>query len=147
MGDLGAVRAGVEELLAIVDVVKASTDDVALLYPDREVEDVIDAWLGLGPTLVVVTRVRRRGVPHPRRDARSLPPTPSTSSTPSGRGLLHGRSAVGAVQPRDARRPGGPRGPRAGLGEDVEPAVERGLATSAVTVGYASAYAPSLDEL
>ena len=31
--------------------------------------------------------------------------------------------------------------------EDVRPAVDRGLATSGVTVGKAGAYAPSLDEL
>jgi fructokinase len=31
--------------------------------------------------------------------------------------------------------------------EDVRPAVDRGLATSGVTVGRAGAYAPGLDEL
>ena len=31
--------------------------------------------------------------------------------------------------------------------EEVRPAVDRGLATSGVTVGKAGAYAPSLDEL
>jgi fructokinase len=31
--------------------------------------------------------------------------------------------------------------------EDVQPAIDRGLATSGVTVGRAGAYAPGLDEL
>jgi fructokinase len=31
--------------------------------------------------------------------------------------------------------------------EEVQPAIDRGLATSAVTVGRAGAYAPGLDEL
>lgn len=149
MGDLRAVRAGVEELLAIVDVVKASTDDVALLYPDREVEDVIDAWLGLGPTLVVVTRGSAGAVFRTRGGTlRSLPAHAQHVVDTVGAGdsfmagLLSGLFSLGML--------GGPEA-REALGqassEDVEPAVERGLATSAVTVGYAGAYAPSLDEL
>src|SRR5690606_11531000 len=56
MGDLESVKDGVEDLLTLVDVVKASSDDVELLYPERSVEEVIDHWLSLGPALVVLTR-------------------------------------------------------------------------------------------
>src|SRR5699024_7342474 len=56
MGDLAQVLPGVEDLVAIVDVVKASTDDIALLYPGRPSKDVIEHWLALGAALVVITR-------------------------------------------------------------------------------------------
>ena len=57
-------------------------------------------------------------------------------------GLVSGLLAAGLLGGVDARD----RLARASL-EDVRPAIERGLATSAVTVGKAGSYAPSLDEL
>lgn len=49
-------RAQVEELLALTDVVQASTDDIDLLYPERSHEETMRAWLELGPALITVTR-------------------------------------------------------------------------------------------
>jgi fructokinase len=46
----------VERLVALADVVKASDEDVAWLYPDLAVADVLERWAALGPRLVVVTR-------------------------------------------------------------------------------------------
>ena len=54
-GDAGAARPQVEDLVGRADVVRASTDDLAWLYPGRDPGDVARAWLGLGPALVVVT--------------------------------------------------------------------------------------------
>ena len=42
-------------LLIHADMVKVSTEDLAFLYPDAPVERVVEAWLGSGPDLVVVT--------------------------------------------------------------------------------------------
>lgn len=149
MGDLDTVRDGVEELLSVVDVVKASSDDVELLYPDRPAEDVVEHWLSLGPALVVLTR-GPDGVTFRTRSGEplSLPTRASTVVDTVGAGdsfmagLLSGLASLGLI--------GGPQA-RAALAEAstdaVRPAVERGLACSAVTVGYAGAYAPSLDEL
>ncbi|MCA1782862.1 MAG: PfkB family carbohydrate kinase [Dermatophilaceae bacterium] len=149
MGDLDAVRVGVEELLPAIDVVKASSDDIGLLYPDRPAEDVIDHWLSLGPALVVLTR-GAEGVTYRTRTGEpvTLPTTATTVVDTVGAGdsfmagLLSGLLSLGFL--------GGPQA-RAALGEAsveaVRPAIERGLACSAVTVGYAGAYAPSLDEL
>ncbi|MEN3269905.1 carbohydrate kinase [Pseudonocardia sp.] len=47
---------GIEQLVALCDVVKVSDEDLEWLYPDRQDEDVAREWLGMGPTLVVVTR-------------------------------------------------------------------------------------------
>lgn len=149
MGDLDEVRAGVEDLLPIIDVVKASSDDVGLLYPGRPAAEVIDHWLSLGPGLVVITR-GGEGVTYRTTSGNlvSLPAPAVTVVDTVGAGdsfmagLISGLLGLGLL--------GGPTA-RAALGgatsEDVQHAVERGLATSAVTVGHPGAYAPSLDEL
>lgn len=45
----------IERLVALADVVKASDEDLAWLYPDHTVAEVQQRWLALGPALVVVT--------------------------------------------------------------------------------------------
>src|SRR3954449_11377620 len=51
------VRA-VEEVVALADLLKASDEDLAVLYPDATVEESVVRLLGLGPSAVVVTRGR-----------------------------------------------------------------------------------------
>lgn len=55
MGDLEVARARVERFVALADIVKASDEDLAWLYPDRAPGDTIAVWLSAGPALVVVT--------------------------------------------------------------------------------------------
>jgi len=55
MGAPGAVLGRIETLVGLADVVKASADDLAWLLPDRPVEQVAEAWLAKGPSLVVIT--------------------------------------------------------------------------------------------
>jgi fructokinase len=55
MGTPARGRLLVERTVMSADVVKASTEDIAWLYPGRAVEDVAGRWLGLGPELVVIT--------------------------------------------------------------------------------------------
>ncbi len=45
----------VERMVMSADVVKASTEDIAWLYPGRALEDAAAHWLRLGPELVVIT--------------------------------------------------------------------------------------------
>jgi fructokinase len=56
LGDAERAGPGIEHLVTLSDVVKVSDEDLGWLYPDRSAEDVAQAWLGLGPALVVVTR-------------------------------------------------------------------------------------------
>lgn len=49
-------REQVEEMVALADVIQASTDDLDLLYPERPHAETMQAWLELGPALVTVTR-------------------------------------------------------------------------------------------
>jgi fructokinase len=56
LGTPERARPGIEDLVALCDVVKVSDEDLLWLYPDRQDEDVARDWLGRGPALVVVTR-------------------------------------------------------------------------------------------
>jgi fructokinase len=55
MGSPDAVRGRIETLVAQADVVKASADDLAWLLPGRAPEQVAEAWLAKGPSMVVIT--------------------------------------------------------------------------------------------
>src|SRR5690606_18157039 len=54
--DRALAVAQAEAFVALSDVVKASDEDLAWLYPARTVEQTLRAWLELGVTLAVVTR-------------------------------------------------------------------------------------------
>ncbi|MET3949856.1 carbohydrate kinase [Arthrobacter sp. UYEF36] len=54
--DAAAARHQAELFVAASDVVKASDEDLRWLYPDRTPEATLEAWLGLGPALVALTR-------------------------------------------------------------------------------------------
>jgi fructokinase len=45
-----------ERAMRLAHLAKASADDIAWLYPDQPLDDVAKRWLGLGATVVVVTR-------------------------------------------------------------------------------------------
>ncbi|MEO7979633.1 MAG: carbohydrate kinase [Sporichthyaceae bacterium] len=55
MGPREEVLAVVHEMLAVVDVVKASDEDVAFLEPGRAPEEVAAEWQAQGPAMVVIT--------------------------------------------------------------------------------------------
>lgn len=150
MGDLEPVRARVEELVALSDVVKASEDDLELLYAGRSPEAVMAEWVGLGAGVAVVTlgadgvvyrvagedTIGRAGT----RAERVVDTVGAGDSFMAG--LVSGLVVAGLLGD-----PGARDRLRIATLEEVRPAVERGLATSAVTVGRAGAYAPALDEL
>lgn len=49
-------RPGVERLVSLSDVVKASEEDLAWLYPGQDPDAVAGGWARCGPALVVLTR-------------------------------------------------------------------------------------------
>jgi fructokinase len=59
LGPPSGARPGIEHLVSLSDVVKASDEDLRWLYPGRPHEEVARDWLALGAALVVVTRGRR----------------------------------------------------------------------------------------
>ncbi|MGO4189676.1 PfkB family carbohydrate kinase [Pseudarthrobacter sp. TAF60_1] len=54
--DVAAARAQAERFVSVSDIVKASDEDLAWLYPDRTPEETLSAWLELGPAVVAMTR-------------------------------------------------------------------------------------------
>lgn len=56
MGERRESLPQVERCVALADVVKASDEDLAWLYPDEPEITVAARWLSLGPSLVLVTR-------------------------------------------------------------------------------------------
>ncbi|WP_030682360.1 carbohydrate kinase family protein [Streptomyces cellulosae] len=54
--DRDTYRTRTERLVAVADLVKASDEDLAWLYPDLTPEAAAQALLGLGPRLAVITR-------------------------------------------------------------------------------------------
>ena len=56
--DRDVVTNHLERLVALADVVKASDEDLAWLYPDDTLDVAAERWLAAGPSLVVVTRGR-----------------------------------------------------------------------------------------
>lgn len=54
--DAARARDQVEAALALAHLVKTSEEDLAYVYPGDDVEKIASSWLGLGPTVVVVTR-------------------------------------------------------------------------------------------
>ncbi|MFB6837985.1 carbohydrate kinase [Streptomyces sp. NPDC056361] len=55
MGDHAEAVARVERCVALSDLVKASDEDLAWLYPGEDPRAVAARWLGLGPAVVLIT--------------------------------------------------------------------------------------------
>lgn len=149
MGDVDAAKARIEDVIGRSDVVKASSDDVAIMYPDLSLEQVLAHWIDLGPALAVITRAED-GVTFQIAGAepvtRPAPPTTVVDTVGAGdsfmAGLVSGLHTLGLLGSPEARERLYAASPA-----DVEPAIERGALCGAMTVSRAGAYAPSLDEL
>ena len=150
MGTPDQARPRIEQLVALADVVKASDEDLAWLYPDRSVPDTLRDWGRLGALFTVVTRGAEGAL-------YALPQAGSLASCPARQGGLV--DTVGAGDSfmagllsglLDAGLLGGPSARerlRTASLDDVQPAVERAVMTGGITVSKAGAYAPVRAEL
>ncbi len=150
MGAPADVLTRVEELVCLADVVKASDEDVAWLYPDLPLEDALRRWAGLGPALVVCTRGPEGALavlasdpePHPVHQR----PVDLVDTVGAGdsfmAGLLSGLLASDLLGDDSARVR-----LRAASLDDLMPALRRAVATSGITVARAGAYGPTLAEV
>jgi len=151
MGDPPDVRAKIEQLIGLSDVVKASDEDIAWLYDGAPISDILRLWGLLGPALVVVTRGDQGaliGLPGYTGELTSVeaPAVEVVDTVGAGdsfmAGLVSGlldAGLLGGIQAREHLR-------SASLA-DVRPAVERALACAAITVSRAGANPPRLAEL
>jgi fructokinase len=149
MGHVDEVRARVEELVALSDVVKCSEDDIAWLYAGSSPSQVMHGWVGLGAAFTVVTLggagvTWRTASGHEATEAARVKDVVDTVGAGDSfmAGLVSGLLDAGLLGTAGARGR-----LRAASLDDVLPAVERALATSGVTVRRAGAYAPTRAEL
>ena len=56
MGEPEAALASIERFIPLADVVKVSDEDIEWLTCGAPIDEVVERWLGMGPSLVVVTR-------------------------------------------------------------------------------------------
>lgn len=150
MGTVDEVRARVEELIVLSDVVKASEDDIEFLYAGESLPDVMAAWGRLGPGLVVITR-GGDGVTYRVTSTGDIAEAPARADKVADTvgagdsfmaGLISGLLDAGLLGDAAARQ----RLSTATL-EAVAGSVGRAMATSAITVGHAGAYAPTREEI
>jgi fructokinase len=150
MGDPHEVRAKIEQLIGLSDVVKASDEDIAWLYEAAPLSDVLRLWGQLGPALMVLTRGDNGAVIGlsitGELTAVDAPVVEVVDTVGAGdsfmAGLLSGlldAGLLGGIQARARLR-------SASLA-DVRPAVDRALACAAITVSRAGANPPHLAEL
>lgn len=150
MGPVAEVRPQVEAIIALSDVVKASSDDIEFLYPGDNAATVLERWVGLGAGFAIIT-LGAHGVTYRTAASAEIGALPTAAShvvdtVGAGdsfmAGLLSGLLDLGLLGGADERARLG-----AATLEDVRPAVDRGLATSGVTVGRTGAYAPTRAEI
>jgi fructokinase len=75
--DRALARRRVERCIAVSDLIKASAEDIAWLYPDLSGESVAALWLGLGALVVVITDGARGARAHTRTGGLITRPAPA----------------------------------------------------------------------
>lgn len=150
MGQPHEIRARVEECVGRADVVKASADDLAWLYADAPVREVVHLWGLLGPSVVVVTRSGDGSLVHlsATGEEHEEPAIPVEVVDTVGAGdsymtgLLSGLADAGLVGGPEARER-----LRSTSLADALPAVRRAIACATYTVERAGAAAPTRSQL
>ena len=145
--DEARVRARVDVLVGLADVVKASDDDLRWLHPEREAVDVAREWLARGPALVVVT-FGSGGALGVTADGEVLVPAVSADVVDT---VGAGDTFMGALLDGllDRRAAGGAApAPRTGIrSADVEALLRRCALAAAITVSRPGADPPRREEL
>jgi fructokinase len=150
MGLPEQARRTIEESIRLADLVKVSDEDIAWLCPGESEDDVLRGWAKLGPSVIVMTRGGEGAVVRVSRtgeqQALPAPHVDVVDTVGAGdsfmAGLVSGLLDAGLLGGPESRA----RLQQAGLA-DVLPAVERALATGALTVGRAGAHAPTRSDL
>jgi fructokinase len=150
MGNPEAVRARIEDIVSLCDVVKSSDEDIEWLYPGEAIADVVRHWFNLGPGVVVITRGGDGAylAVSPGDELIEVSPNRVQVIDTVGAGdsfmagLISGLLDAGLLGGAEAKQ----RIRRASAA-DVRPAVDRAIATSSMTVSKAGAYGPTRDEI
>jgi fructokinase len=143
-GDQSLYRARFERLATLVDVVKLSADDAAWIYPDVELEAVLERVLGLGPRLVAITMGTDGAIAASADGRAQVPAIPVTVVDTVGAGDSFGAALLAALVDHGAlelesRRP---------LDDSLlEEAVAYAVSAAAITCTRTGAVPPSRAEI
>ncbi|MFF4169463.1 carbohydrate kinase [Streptomyces sp. NPDC001744] len=141
MGERDGAVARVERCVALADLVKASDEDLAWLYPEEDPAAVAARWLTLGPAVVLVTRgaAGSLALTRHRTVAAGAPPVAVVDTVGAGDSFMS--AVLDTLAGRD----------RAALGAlsagELEGLLARAGAAAAVTVSRAGAQPPDRAEL
>ena len=136
------VRA-IEDVAALADLVKASDEDLATLYPGEPVEQAVDRFLGLGPSAVVVTRGVSGAIWIGDGQRVDVPAAEADVADTIGAGDTFGAGIIDALWDVDALG-----GRLTGLGHDeIEFVLRHAARAAAVTVSRPGADPPYRHEL
>jgi fructokinase len=132
-----------EDVVALADLVKASDEDLAVLYPEDSLEQAAERLLGLGPTAVVVTRGRHGATWFGAAGRVDAPATDVEVADTIGAGDTFGAGIIDALWELDALG-----GRLVGLAADeVEGVLRHAARAAAVTVSRPGADPPYRHEL
>ena len=137
----------VERMVAVSDIVKASDEDLAVLYPGREIGEVADELRARGPKAVVVTRGPDGAVWFGQRGTVVVGSVPVAVADTIGAGDTFGAALIDALWTHDllgsARR-----GALGQIGPDVvRKVLGHAVRAAAVTVSRPGADPPYRSEL
>ena len=145
--DVSYAREQAEKFVALADVVKASDEDLAWLYPQDSPQDAARRWLAMGPAIVAVTSGSKGAwaVTAAGEASASVPPVTVVDTVGAGDSFM---SAL-LVSLMDLELDGGARRPElARIGAaDLDAVLNFAVRASAVTVSRAGANPPSRAEL
>ncbi|MFD3663854.1 carbohydrate kinase [Streptomyces sp. NPDC058659] len=141
MGEHPEAVARVERCVALSDLVKASDEDLAWLYPGEDPRTVAARWLTLGPAVVLVTRGADGSLALTRRDtvAAGAPAVSVVDTVGAGDSFMSAVLDTLAGQDRAALD--------ALSAEELAGLLARAGAAAAVTVSRAGAQPPDRAEL
>jgi fructokinase len=141
------VVARVERMVAVADLVKASDEDLAALYPDRTHVDAAAALLQLGPAVVVVTRGAEGALWLDREGSIEVEPRPVTVADTIGAGDTFGAALVDALWERGRLGAGERAALRTLPRGEVTEVLEHAARAAAITVSRPGADPPYRHEI
>jgi fructokinase len=151
LGDPDHERPGIEQLVALSDLVKASDEDIAWLYPGDAVDEVLARWSGLGPSMTVITLGGDGARALVGGAFVTVPPEPVRVADTVGAGDSFMAALIaGLLDPDGPALIGGAVG-RAALADAepgaVRPALDQAIHAAAITCSRAGADPPYRREL
>lgn len=148
MGSPPLARARVETLVALVDVVKASDEDLAWLYPNAAPADVLADWAARGPALCIATRGGDGVLVSTDTEQWQVPALSATVVDTVGAGDSFMAGLISGLLDRGllGQSGAGQRLRSCGI-EELGPAIDRAMRCAAITVSRAGANPPTRAEL